>query len=102
MMYRQDLPGFGEPQEGQWDGFQRINTDTGSGGIIGVFRQGGKENKRRIIIKYLDPKKNYKIYKAPGDLEIGSMSGKQLLEEGFDVMLKQEYDGGLFEIRASD
>lgn len=102
MMYRQDLPGFGEPQEGQWDGFQRINTDTGSGGIIGVFRQGGKENKRRIIIKYLDPLKNYKIYKAPGELETGSMSGKQLLEEGFDVMLKQEYDGGLFEIRASD
>ncbi len=41
MMYRQDLAGFGEPQEGQWDGFQRINTDTKSGGIVGVFRQGG-------------------------------------------------------------
>jgi alpha-galactosidase len=28
MSYRQDLPGFGEPKEGLWDGFQRINTDT--------------------------------------------------------------------------
>ena len=102
MMYRQDLAGFGEPQEGQWDGFQRINTDTKSGGIIGVFRQGGKENQRRIIVKYLDPLRNYKIYRAPGGLEIGSMSGKQMLEEGFDVMLEQEYDGGLFEIRATD
>ena len=102
MMYRQDLAGFGEPQEGQWDGFQRINTDTHSGGIVGVFRQGGTENKRRIIVNYLDPMRSYKIYKAPGGLEIGSMSGKQMLEEGFDVMLGQEYDGGLFEIRASE
>ena len=46
--------------------------------------------------------RSYKIYKAPGGLEIGSMSGKQMLEEGFDVMLGQEYDGGLFEIRASE
>ena len=102
MMYRQDLAGFGEPQEGQWDGFQRINTDNKSGGIIGVFRQGGMEDKRQIIIKYLDPLRNYKIYRAPGGLEIGSMSGKQMMEEGFDVMLEQEYDGGLFEIRATD
>ncbi len=102
MMYRQDLAGFGEPQEGQWDGFQRINTDTKSGGIVGVFRQGGTENQRRIIVKYLDPLRSYKIYKAPGGREIGIMSGKQMLEEGFDVILKQEYDGGLFEIHASD
>ncbi len=27
MSYRQDLPGFGEPMEGMWDGFQRMNTD---------------------------------------------------------------------------
>ena len=102
MMYRQDLAGFGEPQEGQWDGFQRIITDNKSGGFIGVFRQGGMEDKRQIIIKYLDPLRNYKIYRAPGGLEIGSMSGKQMMEEGFDVMLEQEYDGGLFEIRATD
>ncbi len=102
MMYRQDLAGFGEPQEGQWDGFQRINTDTRSGGIVGVFRQGGMENRRQIIVKYLDPLRIYKIYQAPGGLELGSKSGKQLLEEGFDVMLEEEYDGGLFEICATD
>lgn len=102
MMYRQDLAGFGEPQEGQWDGFQRINTDTRSGGIVGVFRQGGMENKRQIIVKYLDPLRIYEIYQAPGGRELGSKSGKQLLEEGFDVMLEEEYDGGIFEIRATD
>ena len=102
MMYRQDLAGFGEPQDGQWDGFQRINTDTRAGGIVGVFRQGGTENRRRIIVKYLDPLRRYQICIAPGGLEMGSMSGKQLMEVGFDVILEQEYDGGLFEIRASD
>jgi alpha-galactosidase len=102
MMYRQDLAGFGEPQEGHWDGFQRINTDTREGGIVGVFRQGGKENQRRIIVKYLAPTRNYEIYRAPHGLEIGSMSGKQMLEEGFDIILGQEYDAGLYEIRASE
>jgi len=102
MMYRQDLEGFGEPQDGQWDGFQRINTDTRGGGIVGIFRQGGTENRRRIIVKYLDPSRMYQIYEAPGGMEMGSMSGKQLKEVGFDVILEQEYDGGLFEIRASD
>jgi alpha-galactosidase len=99
MMYRQDLTGFGEPQEGRWDGFQRINTDTQSGGIVGVFRQGGVEDERRITIQYLDPSRLYHIYKAPDGVEIGSMTGKQLQEEGFDVLLDKAYDGGLFEIK---
>ena len=102
MMYRQDLAGFGEPQEGQWDGFQRINTDTKSGGIVGIFRQGGNENRRRIVVQYLDSSSNYKIYQAPYGQEVSSMTGKQLLEEGFDVLLNEKYDGGLYEIRASD
>jgi alpha-galactosidase len=76
--------------------------DTRSGGIVGVFRQGGKESRRRIIVNYLDPLRKYKICEAPGGLEMGSMNGKQLMEVGFDVILEQEYDGGLFEIRASD
>ena len=31
MSYRKDLPGFGEPQDGFWDGWQRLNTDTKKG-----------------------------------------------------------------------
>ena len=49
MSYRQDLPGFGEPAEGFWDGWSRINTDTKSGGIIGVFRQGAAEKSRTVF-----------------------------------------------------
>lgn len=102
MMYRQDLAGFGEPQEGQWDGFQRINTDAKNGGIVGVFRQGGGENQRRIFVRYLDPLRNYIICKAPGGQQIGMMSGEQLQEQGFTVNLDKTHDGALFEIRDSD
>jgi alpha-galactosidase len=98
-MYRQDLKGFGEPQEGQWDGFQRVNTDTRSGGIVGVFRQGGREEKRQVIVTYLDPLGDYTICKAPAGIELGSMKGKDLLEKGFEVELSREYDGALYEIR---
>lgn len=38
MTYRQNLSGFERPQDGFWDGFQRINTDTKSGGIVGIFK----------------------------------------------------------------
>ena len=66
MSYRQDLPGFGEPMEGMWDGFQRINTETKRGGIIGVFRQGSVETKRIVTIKYLDPDKTYQVKSMNG------------------------------------
>jgi alpha-galactosidase len=58
MSYRQDLPGFGEPQEGMWDGYQRLNTETKKGGMIAVFRHGAVENKRTVTVNYLDPGKN--------------------------------------------
>ncbi|MCF6357393.1 MAG: alpha-galactosidase, partial [Draconibacterium sp.] len=64
MLFRQDLPGFGEPANGSWDGFQRINTETKSGGIIGVFKQFAKDNERWVTINYLDSEKNYQVMLA--------------------------------------
>ncbi len=99
MTYRQDLPGFGEPMEGMWDGFQRINSETKSGGIVGVFRQGAKEQQRTVTVQFLDSKLQYKILKAPNNKLIGQMSGKELAEKGFKVSLDITYDGALFEIQ---
>jgi alpha-galactosidase len=97
MSYRQDLPGFGEPMEGMWDGFQRINTETKSGGIVGVFRQGGVEAKRLVTIKYLDLDKTYDVKQGDGKL-ITTQTGKELSTNGFLVTIDKEYDGLLFEI----
>jgi len=99
MAYRQDLPGFGEPMEGLWDGFQRINTDTQKGGIIGVFRQGAIENKRLVTIKGLDSGKTYRVRQMDGKIT-AIKTGYELSTKGFSVTLGQLYDGELFEVSA--
>jgi alpha-galactosidase len=97
MSYRQDLPGFAEPMEGMWDGFQRINTETKNGGIIGIFRHGSVETKRVITLNYLDPGKIYEV-KAMDGTVIATLTGKDLREKGFKVNLEGVYSGDLFEI----
>ena len=99
MSYRQDLPGFGEPMEGMWDGFQRINTDTKKGGLIGVFRQGAVEGKRLVTIRGLDAATAYIVKTMDGKI-IAAKTGYELSTKGFSVTLGQLYDGELFEVRA--
>ncbi len=98
MSFRQDLPGFGEPTEGAWDGFSRINTDSGSGGLIGIFNQGSREKSRIITVPWLKPDKTYQIKQGPDGKVVATGSGKKLAEEGFRVTLSELYDGELFEV----
>ena len=97
MSFRQDLPGFGEPQEGMWDGFQRLNTESKSGGIIAVFRHGAVENKRTVTINYLDPESMYKVKTMDGN-EIASKSGKELKSGGIEITIPELFGGELFEV----
>ena len=97
MNYRQDLPGFGEPQEGMWDGFQRLNTETNKGGIIAVFRHGAIESTRTVTVDYLDPGIIYDVKSMDGKV-ITILSGNELQTKGFEVQLNDLYSGELFEI----
>jgi alpha-galactosidase len=99
MSFRQDLPGFGEPAEGSWDGWSRINTDTKTGGIIGIFRQGAKEKSRTVIISNLHPEKKYQVLLAPEGKEVAILTGKQLASDGFKVSFNYAYDSSIFEIK---
>jgi alpha-galactosidase len=99
MSYRQDLPGYGEPTEGMWDGYQRINTDNKSGGIIGVFRHGAVENTHRITINYLMPAKMYTVKNMSGNT-ITTASGIDLQTKGFMITIEKLYDGELLEVNA--
>jgi len=99
MSYRQDLAGFGEPMSGMWDGFQRINTETQSGGIVGVFKQEGLETERKITINHLNPSKIYVVKEIFSDKIITQATGKQLAETGFKVKFLKQYGGQLFEIK---
>ena len=99
MSYRQDLAGFGEPMDGMWDGFQRINTDTKAGGIVGIFRHGATETKRMVTVRQLDPANRYQVRSMDGKL-VASLSGQDLQTVGFPVTLIGQYTGELFEISA--
>jgi alpha-galactosidase len=99
MIFRQDLPGFGEPTEGNWDGFQRINTENKSGGIVGVFRQNDKDKFRNVRVQMLDTNATYEVFLAPEGTKITRTTGKTLAEKGFKVELTKDCDGNLYEIR---
>jgi alpha-galactosidase len=98
MSYRKDLPGFGEPAEGMWDGWMRLNTTTGSGGVIGVFRQGATDSQRTVILKDIDPDRQYVIKMAPEGKEILKATGKKLMETGFMVTIPKNYYGNIYEV----
>jgi alpha-galactosidase len=100
MSFRQDLPGFGEPTEGCWDGFSRLNTDTGSGGLVGVFRHGAADTQHTVTLPWLDPGKTYLVKQGFEGKHVATRSGKELAEKGFSVTLKEKYDGELFEVVA--
>ena len=98
MSFRKDLYGFGEPTEGSWDGWQRINFNTRQGGIFGVFRQGAKEIQRMVFLKDLDPDETYTINEAPSGNLIMTATGKLLMEQGIEVNIEGSYDGRIFEV----
>ena len=97
--FRQDLEGFGEPSEGAWDVFQRVNTDTRSGGLLGVFRHGAREGRRRAYVSWLDPDRRYAVRRVNGS-EAARGTGRQFCETGIEVNIPEPYGGELFEIAA--
>ena len=97
-LFRQDLYGFSEPVEGGWDGWSRINTDTKTGGIAGIFRQGSPDDTRILSISGLDQTKQYLVKSAPGGKVVTKLSGKELREKGFKVKMDQLYQGKIYEV----
>ena len=97
LSFRQDLDGFGEPALGGWDGFQRVNTDTRSGGLVGVFRHGAPDATRQVRVTGLDPLRSYLVRDEDGRT-MTELSGRQLAARGFAVTLTSEFDGRLFEL----
>ncbi len=94
--FRQDLLGFGEPCEYCWDGFARMNTDTKSGGIIGVFRQNAAENQRTVFIPDLEPTKKYTLRSFPSENVVKILTGSELSTQGFVVSLPERFQSALF------
>ena len=98
MRFRQDIPCFSFPDRNQWDGFSRINTDNGSGGIFVVFRQGSPDKRRMITIPYLEVDRWYNLYEGLNRILIGKYRGSEIEESGISIELKKDYDAQVFEI----
>ena len=98
MSYRRDLPGFGEPREGHWDGWMRINNDTRAGGIVGVFKQNASEDRRQVVLKGLDSRSDYVVKLAPEGKAIDSATGCELMDEGFTVRMTDPIDARVYEV----
>ena len=98
LSFRQDLPGFGMPMVGGWDGFCRINTDTRSGGLVGVFREGASETSRTITVRDLCPDAVYSVKRGPDGAQVVTLTGRDLETKGFRVTLAEEFSGELFEV----
>jgi len=96
--FRQDLPGFGEPGAGRWDGFQRINDETKTGGIVGIFRANAAESTRQVTVAGLAPDVRYDIRRAPDGTHVATATGAELARAGFPVQLDRRHEGALFEI----
>ena len=98
MSYRRDLPGFGEPTEGHWDGWMRINNDTRTGGIIGIFKQNAKEERRQILLKGLESQSDYVVKLAPEGTAIHRATGCDLMNLGFTVRMTDPIDARIYEV----
>lgn len=98
LKFRQDLPGFGEPTHGQWDGYARINTETQSGGIVGIFRESAAENTRTVMVDGLHPQRSYRILRAPEGNHVATMTGQHLAATGLPVTILERTGGQAFEL----
>jgi alpha-galactosidase len=96
LAYRRDLPGFGEPREGAWDGWQRINFQTQKGGIFGVFRQGALETTRTVFLNDLLPDKTISFGLLQMVALFISQTEMTSCKKGFTIALHGKYDGEIY------
>ncbi|MCF2489084.1 hypothetical protein [Dyadobacter sp. CY347] len=80
--------------------FQHINTETRSGGTVGVFRQGGTDTEREVTIQFLDPEKMYTVQEIFAGKPVISATGRELATTGFKVRIEKAYEGKLLEVKA--
>lgn len=81
---------FERPDDGNWDGCFRINTEK-SGGLIFLFRNNSPDENRTFRIPCLDADSNYRIYSFEDNKTIGIFKGRSLIENGIRVGIPSVY-----------
>jgi alpha-galactosidase len=88
--------GFNTPDEFNWDGFTRINPETG-GGILCVFRNSSPDLAKNILVLAVDGGSEYRVLDVDGS-ELGVFSGEELRNEGIRIEIEERNSGRVFEV----
>ena len=81
---------FERPDDGNWDGCFRINTEK-KGGLMFFFRNNSPDAARTFRIPCLDPGTTYRIYSFEDNKTMGIFKGKTLIEKGITVHIASTY-----------
>lgn len=88
---------FDYPTRQNWDGCYRFNTEK-EGGVLYFYRNGSSDSKRCFKVHCVNPTSKYKIFNPDNDKEVWIYSGKQLIEEGIEVTMKDKFSAKVFGI----
>ena len=81
---------FDRPTNNNWDGCYRINTEK-QGGLLSFYRNNSSDTKRTFKIPCLYANDRYKIYAFETGKNLGTFSGKTLIEKGITVSIPSTY-----------
>jgi len=89
---------FGPPNDNDWDGFFRFNTSE-NGGIVCVFRNDNPDMKRNIKVPFCRENGVYEIINGETDEKVGKYPGKELLTNGFELIIREKNQAVALEIK---
>ena len=67
-----------------------------------MFRCNAAERSRRVAVRGLEPDAKYAVLKGAKGECVAELTGRELVEDGFEAILPERRDGELFEVRRCD
>jgi alpha-galactosidase len=90
---------FDYPTNQNWDGCYRFNTEK-QGGVLFFYRNASFDSTRIFKVHCVDPTLKYLIYNPDNKKEKWICTGKQLIENGLRITMKNKYSAKVFGIQA--
>lgn len=88
---------FERPDDGNWDGCYRINTEK-NGGLMFFFRNNSPDENRTFRIPCLNSEDTYSVYSFEDNKTIGIYKGKTLIEKGIKIHIPSIYSAKVLTI----
>nr|WP_295933339.1 glycoside hydrolase family 36 protein [uncultured Dyadobacter sp.] len=82
---------FQRPTMSNWDGVYKFNKEK-QGGVLFFFRNGSVESSRTFPFPFAESGSKYRLFSPEDSKEIGSYSGKDLLENGIEIRIENKFE----------